>query len=237
MFNAESIKQFTQANISTDKEKTSERTRALWFSIGKSQRQDILDLAGVTKYTVQRSYKEGNISAKLVAAISQTLKVNPAYLTGESDESHGFSNVGLAKYLEVKTDKKGKAAKAAKAAKTVGKGRPGRKKAVLAETAQPALEEAVAPASVVKPGRKPRKSQATTATVSTTAAAAAANTEVASADSVAALARSISSVKYDKINKISDDELSLLLNSLILKAKFNGNSEDLLKLIKYILVI
>jgi hypothetical protein len=47
-------------------------------------------LAGIKKITVERSYKQGYISAKLAAAMAQVLEVDPYYLTGETDEQKPY---------------------------------------------------------------------------------------------------------------------------------------------------
>ena len=93
------IKQLKQTNVGkdTEKEKIKERLREIWMSIEKSQRAEILDLADLKKYTVEHSYKNGNISAKLAVAVAQVLKINPNFLTGASDDRDDYSDASSRK--------------------------------------------------------------------------------------------------------------------------------------------
>jgi transcriptional regulator with XRE-family HTH domain len=98
MFTKAIIQQLKQNNISVDADKTKQRTVQLWKAASKADQQLILTLTGVARSTIQRAYRTGSISAKLVAAIAQTLDVNPFYLTGESDDA-GVGSDDLLKAL------------------------------------------------------------------------------------------------------------------------------------------
>lgn len=84
---ANEIQQLKKVNISIDGEKTKQRLYDLWKSAPGEEREAIMLLSGLAKVSVQRAYKTGAISIKLVIATAQTLNVSPYYLTGESDVS------------------------------------------------------------------------------------------------------------------------------------------------------
>lgn len=99
MYDASFIQTLKQVNVSKDAEKTMQRVRELWMPASKTDRQTIEQLADVSTATVQRVYKTGSLSAKLVVPMSQTLNVSPKYLTGESDERGVCSEEQLAEFL------------------------------------------------------------------------------------------------------------------------------------------
>ena len=106
MFEETIIQELKQNNISTDGEKTMQRTEELWKGASKENKETIERLAGVARSTVQRVYKTGSISAKLVVSIAQTLDVDPRYLTGEVDERGNCSDDMLREFLIAKGYKK-----------------------------------------------------------------------------------------------------------------------------------
>ena len=81
------VSKLKQSNISKDGDKTKARVKPLWRAANKDQREAILSTADVKDVSVRRAYVTGSISAKLVAAISRTLNVNPYFLTGQADEA------------------------------------------------------------------------------------------------------------------------------------------------------
>jgi len=100
MFSENIIQELKQVNISSDPEKTKQRTAGIWKSASKADQECILALAGIKRTTVQRAYKTGSISAKLVVPIAQTLDVDPYYLTGQSDERGSCSDEQLKDLLK-----------------------------------------------------------------------------------------------------------------------------------------
>jgi hypothetical protein len=100
MFTRETIKQLKQVNISADAEKTKARIAGLWKNAPKKKRAEVLELAGVALATVQRAYKTGSVSAKLAIPLAQTLDVNPFFITGESDSAGECSDILLIELLE-----------------------------------------------------------------------------------------------------------------------------------------
>lgn len=75
MFDKSIIQKMKQTNISVDMEKTKERAERVWKNASKADRAIVLELADVKGSTVQRAYRTGSISAKLVVALSQTLNI------------------------------------------------------------------------------------------------------------------------------------------------------------------
>lgn len=86
MFDKGFVQQLKQSNISVDAEATRKRVAQEWKSTSRSEQTAVLALAGVARASVQRAYKTGCISAKLVVSLAQTLNISPLYLIGRSDE-------------------------------------------------------------------------------------------------------------------------------------------------------
>lgn len=91
-----------QNNVSKDGEKTKQRVKQLWMSLEKSSREEILASADLKKYTIQRTYTNGNISAKLAVVMAQILNISPYYLTGEIDEQQVCTEELLIEFLKDK---------------------------------------------------------------------------------------------------------------------------------------
>jgi len=90
MLKPEVFKSLKQGNIGKNPEKVMERIKAVWKPLAKPEREEILALSGMSKISVERAYKTGNVSAKLVAAFAQVLKLDPLYLAGHSDDARTF---------------------------------------------------------------------------------------------------------------------------------------------------
>ena len=93
------LEKLKQKNVSKDAEQTKERLREAWLSSKKPLRNEILSLAGLTKFAVRNSCQSGGISAKLTLAVSCVLKINPYFLTGESDWREDFSENVVRQFL------------------------------------------------------------------------------------------------------------------------------------------
>ena len=237
MLTSERIKQLSQADIAKDSEKVKERVRTLWSSLDKKARQEILDLAGVTRFTVERTYKNGNISAKLVAAMAQTQKVNPAYLAGESDEMHKFTAAGLNKFL---------AANSKRFAEEQAKLKTTLKESVISEeqSEEPAYRK-MTRKKREKTEPKPKNAGRKKNVLSDNKLHSSKHfdtsdlPDISVMDIVTSLANMLNdspdNSENRSLNKISDDELVSLLNGLLLRAKYNNEKEVILNLIKYIL--
>jgi len=100
MLDASLIQQLKRTNISKDAEKTKQRFGDFWKAASVADKETIESLTGVVRPSLQRIYKEGSISAKVVAAASQVLNVDPYYLTGETDEPGESSESILIEYLK-----------------------------------------------------------------------------------------------------------------------------------------
>lgn len=99
MLNKDLIQKLKQTNISKDSEKTKERVRAVWKAFKSERKKEILALAGITKAAVYRVFRLGAVSAKLVIPIAAAADVDPCYLTGASDESGKYSDELAVKLL------------------------------------------------------------------------------------------------------------------------------------------
>ena len=80
------IKQLKQSNVSKDTDKTRSRAKEVWNSATRDEQDVVLALTGLTRASIQRAYKTGSISAKIVLAFAQTMNVDPFYLTGEDND-------------------------------------------------------------------------------------------------------------------------------------------------------
>jgi len=100
MLDASLIQQLKRTNISKDSKKTKQRFDELWKAAPTPDKEIIENLTGVGRPSLQRIYKEGSISAKVVAAASQVFNVDPYYLTGEADEPGESSEPGLLEFLQ-----------------------------------------------------------------------------------------------------------------------------------------
>ena len=99
MLSAEQIQGLKRTNISVDAEKTKLRFEEIFKPAKIKQKQAVRELAGVTSQVAHNIYNTGNISAKMVIAVSQVLNVSPFYLTGEADEPGEFSDEALRELL------------------------------------------------------------------------------------------------------------------------------------------
>jgi hypothetical protein len=95
MLSAEQIQGLKRVNISVSSEKTKTRFEEIFKPAKIKQKQAVRELAGVTSQVAHNIYTNGNISAKMVIAVSQVMNVNPFYLTGEADEPGAFSDETL----------------------------------------------------------------------------------------------------------------------------------------------
>jgi len=100
MFTATIIQKMKQNNISVDSEKTKKHLMQTWKAASNQEQETILDLAGIARSTVHRSYRSGGISAKLAIAMGQTLDVDPFYLTGASDAPGTFALESVTLFLQ-----------------------------------------------------------------------------------------------------------------------------------------
>ena len=99
MYDANKIQGLKRDNISVDGEKTKDRLTGLWKPAGKDNREEIMELSGLSKFSVARAYKTGIASAKIIIPFAQVFNVDPNYLTGSADEQGECTDVLLKKFL------------------------------------------------------------------------------------------------------------------------------------------
>jgi hypothetical protein len=238
MFDSETIKDLKQVNISTDAPKTRARVAALWKKAPKPQRQEIFELTGLSAATIQRSYKTGNISAKLVVPLAQVLNVNPFFLTGESDDASACTDELLNGLVETHGCKK--PAKHRGAAK---RGR--RKKQHAAEKQAAAGKQARAPEiqpgeaeSAASPVPQPSLPESAAAPVSqpdSPKSAAGPEPQPNLPKSVATGA-SPDSAALGIAASLTDEDTAVLLKALLLRAKAGGKYAETADKVKLLLL-
>ena len=99
MLNQTILGQLKQSNVSKNAEATKSRVQEIWKEIDKSTRDEILTFSGLNKHTVERSYKNGNISARLALALAHVLKIDPYYLTGAIEVRGEYSDEIVRQFL------------------------------------------------------------------------------------------------------------------------------------------
>ena len=255
MLKADQIQSLSKSNQSVDGQKTKERVREVWNPADKKTRDEILKLCGLTQSAIQKSASTGTISAKTVCAISQTLKINPYYLIGESDEKDYFTDDIISDFLrnrnitftkksvKAKTVKTEKAVKPAQAAqtKTVAGNKGKTVKDVKGATEKPvAVSSAAAPSAVAVSKTKTQTaapSVPVSKTITRTESSGSRETDALNelGNLASKLFASLPSANKDKIEKMTEAELSVLLSGMVTRAKINSDNNNLLKLVKYVL--
>lgn len=99
MLKAETISKLSPRNIVHDPVKSKERFGVAWRKLEGSKRNEIMALCGLKKTTIERAYSSGSVSAKITAAFSQVLELDPLYLIGASDEQREFTDKMLVDFL------------------------------------------------------------------------------------------------------------------------------------------
>jgi hypothetical protein len=231
MLDRETIINLKNVNASKDAEKTKERIRAAWVDLSKDRRDEILALADLSKITVERAYKSGSASIRLIAAFSQVLSINPYYLIGQTDKPEPYEdeqNIQLLTELGygnlIKTS--GVRAKRTKKAE-----KPATVKADVIEEQKP-LPQAPQIEDVPE---KAEETQSVEANVSVAAPEALCNTQSFD-EQLNALSESISEEQKTKMGELSEDDLMLLLKGQLIKSKMNKEKANHFTLIKYMLL-
>jgi hypothetical protein len=99
MISKEVFSGLKQTNISVNKDKTKVRVKAVWQSLGKDAKQEIFNISGLKKATVERTCRMGNISAILTIALGKVAGIDPDFLTGRSDERNPVTEEDLESFL------------------------------------------------------------------------------------------------------------------------------------------
>jgi predicted DNA-binding ribbon-helix-helix protein len=128
MFKADFIRQLKRTSVSKNATKAAERLQNAWRPLDKTARKKILDLSGLTASSLDRAGRTGNLSARVVVAVSQALRLDPAYLIGAADTARAYDDVLLTEFVRelgysagrkaVRTAAKSKEKPAAKAKET-----------------------------------------------------------------------------------------------------------------------
>ena len=210
------IRQLKQVNVSKDAEKTKQRTSEAWKTASKDAQEAILALSGLARSSVQRAYKLGSISAKIVVAFAHVLNLDPFYLTGEADDrgvcseellrsflsSRGYAKL-LPEQIEVKPKRRRRAKqKPAEQAEPV----PAQDTPVVAET------------------------------VADTAADAAQQEEPAECVCAAPETEVIDAETQAFIDNATEDEIILLVKSILLREKAGGKHAETAQKLKLFLL-
>jgi hypothetical protein len=157
------IARIKQTNVSKDADSTKSALSATWKAAEKTKRNEILALSGVKKPSIERAYKSGNVSAKIVVAMAQVLQIDPVWLAGNSAEARPFEQKQVLTFLAELgyTDKKAKGATGKKPAK-----KPVRKTAKKASI-KPGRKPAAPKTPAATPAKPPAKAPRTTRAAST----------------------------------------------------------------------
>ncbi|MCL2355537.1 MAG: hypothetical protein FWC70_00065 [Defluviitaleaceae bacterium] len=99
MLKSEVIRNLKKNNVSKNAEKTKVRVREMWAPLKRDVREEILSLADIKKVSIERAYKTGGVSARVIVAMSQVLDVDPRWFAGEVDEQGVFDVDAVRKYL------------------------------------------------------------------------------------------------------------------------------------------
>ncbi|MDR0273005.1 MAG: hypothetical protein LBI27_06780, partial [Clostridiales bacterium] len=100
MIKTDFIRTLKKNNISENAEATMQRIKEVWAPLKKPVRDQILALADMKKVSVERAYKTGGASAKVIISIAQILDIDPLYLMGEAKEKGTFNNDRVIKLLQ-----------------------------------------------------------------------------------------------------------------------------------------
>jgi hypothetical protein len=233
MLSTETIKLLKQVNISKNADKTKERIRAVWKPLEKSKRAEILETSGLKQVTVERAYTNGTVQAKLVVAFSQVLGIDPLYITGRSDTQRPYDEANLIEFLgelgynnlkkatgpapapaKVKAADAKKAPAEKPAAKRAGRTPKAKAAAVKEEPAEVIIEAEAECVEEAEPCCVWEKL----------------------AGISEAIYKDLTPSEKKRIAELDDDDYLLLLQGMFMQADFNKNKENLLALVKYILL-
>jgi hypothetical protein len=145
MIAIEQLKALKKSNVSVDTEKSKIRIPEAFKKATTAQKDEIINLSGLSKFTFYGAAKTGVASPRAVIALAQIMDISPFYLIGESDKKEPCDAVVLLEFFnkcnsdkkkpaKTKSPAKGKAVKAAK---------PKAEKATIPTKAFPKAEKAV----------------------------------------------------------------------------------------------
>jgi hypothetical protein len=146
MIAIEQLKALKKGNVSVNTGKSKVRIPEAFKKATTAQKDEIINLSGLSKFTFYGASKTGAASPRAVIALAQIMDISPFYLTGESDKKEPCDAAVLLEFFnkcsgnekiptKIKSPAKGKAAKAAPV-KAV-------KKAAPVKSAKPKAEKAI----------------------------------------------------------------------------------------------
>jgi hypothetical protein len=249
MLSQKQIGTLSRSNAIIETEKAAARIIEDYKSASAENKKAMCELAQLSDNAYYVVGKRKTASAKHIAAMAQTLGVNPYYYTGESDDKKPFTGEIMEGFMKKHTDKKPTAVKAKtankkpaakKAAKpTASKTKttkPAPKAEVKKPTAKAVKAKPVKPEPKVKPVSKktvPAKAVKPAPVKKPRTPKVAAPTPSAKNDSVLATIQLDNSAKMNKaVKNLSVDDAVLILQALSRKAEAGGNAEVLYDLIK-----
>jgi hypothetical protein len=221
MIAVEQLKALKKGNVSVNTDKSKVRIPEAFKKATTAQKDEIINLSGLSKFTFYGAAKTGAASPRAVIALAQIMDISPFYLIGESDKKEPCDAAVLADFFNKCSSDEKKPAKPKATAK--------RKAAKVAP--KPKVKPAIATkAPAAKPVKAVKKA--------TPVAAKPAKVKVAAIKSVKpkAVAPVKAAPKVEKAVKIDDGSLVKLLEALAIRAKFGGEAEATYNKIVHLLV-
>lgn len=227
MLKAEFIKELKQTSVSENAEKTKERLRVLWSPLASEKREEILAFTGLNKSAIQRAYKTGSASAKIIAAVSQVLGVDPYYIAGKSDEQRPFDDALLIQFLKELNYEVGKG--------DILKRRKTKQKSDTPVAPAPS-ETSSATSAANEITEEISGENETTAAENVATPSLRTSNEQIDLSTIANDVSKLDKKSLEKLNELSEDALILMLKSLTVQAGFSEYKKDRLALVKYLLL-
>ena len=209
------ISKLKQTNISVNADKSKIRVEKFWKNAPNSVKKEIVERTNISRVSFYRIFKTGSISAKLAVPLAEGLNVNPFYLTGETDENSVCSDALIAEFLtahgyeNLVPEMLRKASRGGKAVSSAA-GKKTAKKTVVTEVIEP-VAEAVEIAELEKTAEPQKTSDV----------------------------EKKAEISYDMqlfLDTMTEDDMILLMRSILLRAKAGGSAAKTATELKLILL-
>ncbi|MCL1844492.1 MAG: hypothetical protein FWF77_01150 [Defluviitaleaceae bacterium] len=223
MFKLEVIQSLKKVNVSKNAEKTKARVREVWAPLEREVREEILKLGDIKKVSIERAYKTGGVSARVLVAMAQVLNIDPRWFTGEVDVKSTFDGDVVRKYLNG-------------LGYDIDKTAVGRRKA--SKPPKAAVTEAATEAAVTerkKPGPKPGSRAG--AKSGRKAASFPTSDDGDMFNITRELSDFLSKDLKAKLDKIPEEDVMRLIQSLSVQASFSEDKKARLTLVKCLLLV
>lgn len=220
MINKKALENLKQIDVSKNSEKTKTRIKTIWQKLDTAGRQEVLELADITKYAVTRSYAKGNITPRMAAAFSITQKINPLYLTGESDSEDGYSDELANDFIESKAGniKSGKKTRSVKQSiKQTDKQSDKPRARKISAKKSTAVVKTAEPEQVSEPQKQLDK--------------------IDDIIRILSKANSLSSEELTGLNNMPEDEIIYLVKALLYRSKYNADADEIMFFVRFLLTI